>query len=118
MTTEPTATTEQDRQDQIRLEQELQDHRNRQALTEREHGLKPAFPCTRYYSAAGGVDIQEHLQGISIRDYFAAKAMAAIAVKMVESKGDDYGCAYPSIASVAYFMADAMLQERASRDGI
>ena len=59
-----------------------------------------AFPVQNGYEAST-------VQGMSLRDYFAAKAMAA----MTEGSwpgGDDR----PEIAKRAYAMADAMLKER------
>ena len=46
--------------------------------------------------------------GMTLRDYFAAKAMAAI-LEHEDAMGDSFGV----IAHVSYEMADAMLIERA-----
>ena len=54
-------------------------------------------------------------KGMSIRDYFAAKAMQSIAAKIFEdlNKGDDSPeQALEIVASVAYNMADAMIEVR------
>ena len=48
--------------------------------------------------------------GMSLRDYFAAKAMQAIASNVVTSQGAVQSCEY--IAQGAYLIADAMLKER------
>ena len=59
----------------------------------------PAFPTGNAY------------QGMTLRDYFAAKAMQGI----VSSTGDFLDARYSSpetIANAAYHMADAMLKAR------
>ena len=48
-------------------------------------------------------------QGMTLRDYFAAKAMAALVARDVDEPNDD--ASY--YASQAYTVADAMLAERA-----
>ena len=61
-----------------------------------------AFPqCS--YNMTGGYDITE---GISIRDYFAAKAMQATLPDCALTSQ------YPFFAKEAYAMADAMLEAR------
>jgi len=61
----------------------------------------PAFPqCA--YNLKGGYDI---IGGMTLRDYFAAKAMQGM---MVDVYAPD--CDY--IAKTAYAMADAMLKAR------
>jgi hypothetical protein len=63
----------------------------------------PAFPRTGSADISGyGVPDQE---GMTIRDYFAAKAMQTI----LETDG---GKANEAIASLSYIMADAMLRAR------
>lgn len=57
----------------------------------------PAFPVP-------GLQNDEDFNGMSLRDYFAAKAMATLILAGVSS---DY------IPAEAYKMADAMLAERA-----
>ena len=69
-------------------------------MTNKDSG-GPAFPCE-----FGGTYQNRTSEGISIRDYFAAKAMQA------------YCGAHPNLmasrhAKEAYEMADAMLLERA-----
>ena len=49
-------------------------------------------------------------QGMTLRDYFAAKAMQA--VPMQQGHLHDVPAAYDRIASHAYKMADAMLRAR------
>jgi hypothetical protein len=46
------------------------------------------------------------MKGMSLRDYFAAKAMAAM-------MATDEGMAFNDVAMYAYSFADAMMKERA-----
>lgn len=46
--------------------------------------------------------------GMTLRDYFAAKAMAAI----ISNPANGANFIYPHVADVAYRMADAILKER------
>lgn len=67
----------------------------------------PAFPEQQ------GADVHGEKYSISpgmtLRDYFAAKAMAEILARW----GSHQDVAHHSIAKIAYQMADAMLSERA-----
>lgn len=66
----------------------------------------PAFPHPDYLHA--GPD------GMSLRDYLAAKAMAAL-LPMCSDDSRAEGLAYPEhVAAVSYGMADAMLKARSS----
>lgn len=58
----------------------------------------PAFPAMHY-------DLGEHEHGLTLRDYFAAKAMQGLMVG-VEMPSCDY------IADKSYEMADAMMEAR------
>ena len=60
----------------------------------------PAFPHSRLGSDA---------DGISVRDYFAAKALAAL---IVDSYSHDEGYRHDVTAERAYWFADAMLKAR------
>lgn len=62
-----------------------------------------AFPNTNpeYFGAEG-----EH--GMTLRDYFAAKALEAIFIK---SENEPY---FKAVAKISYQMADAMLKERSN----
>ncbi len=62
----------------------------------------PAFPGTQY---AGGIAPSGHAQGMTLRDYFAAKAMLGLLTSTRISKPD-------WIANDSYEMADAMLKAR------
>ena len=55
----------------------------------------PAFPCPDH-------------DGLTLRDYFAAKAMQAYLT------APDTGWEFDEVASAAYEMADAMLKERSN----
>lgn len=64
----------------------------------------PAFPLQ------GGVEQLETslpLQGMTLRDYFAAKAMQGL---LLDDNGDFSGCNW--MAEKAYAFADAMLRAR------
>lgn len=74
----------------------------------------PAFPCDVFDPDVRG---PEQWEGMSLRDYFAAKAMAA----MIGMDGATIGgerLAVPAhsaiIATASYAMADAMLEARAA----
>jgi hypothetical protein len=66
----------------------------------------PAFPANHY-------DLTDNEHGMTLRDYFAAKAMATVPPQTAynmrpNEKQEDY------IARVAYKQADAMLKARQS----
>ena len=64
-----------------------------------------AFPGMVCVGHVGEQPIYEHPHGMTLRDYFAAKAMAAlIASSLLGEEGD--------IAGAAYEVADAMLEAR------
>ena len=71
----------------------------------------PAFPTTL-------ADIQQGLEGMTLRDYFAAAALTGLvaapeAMMGMREVGKDYGMGVEQYASrMAYEMADAMLKER------
>jgi len=66
--------------------------------SETEKKPEPAFPCP-----VGHVECY-HPTGMTLRDYFAAKAMTGL-LAVTKSSGDD-------IAKAAFIMADAMLKAR------
>jgi hypothetical protein len=63
----------------------------------------PAFPATQY---ANGISPTGHSVGISMRDYFAAKALEGYLV------APDLGWDYAEVATASYKMADEMLKAR------
>lgn len=76
---------------------------------------KTAFPSTQY---ANGVSPTGHSEGMTLRDYFAAKAMAAMYVASFEWEptGEARELYHMAImeemAMDAYGIADAMLKAR------
>lgn len=74
----------------------------------------PAFPCLEATVTGIDSDGNERLDteahgGMSLRDYFAAKAMTRIVAY------DKEGCMSPDITAMAsYSLADAMLKARES----
>jgi hypothetical protein len=73
-------------------------------------GNLPAFPLLELDSISGQV-VDQHFS-VSVRDYFAAKAMAVIMADMFAGGDTDERHAKQA-ASAAYVVADAMLAERA-----
>lgn len=64
---------------------------------------EPAFPSFDYISQEG----RENPKGMTLRDYFAAKAMQTLLTET-----EDVSRTKLWIAITAYSMADAMLEER------
>lgn len=84
----------------------------------------PAFPAMDMIFRHGVDRLELIYEGMTLRDYFAAKAMSAIVPQMffsVEGSHrylvNDNHPHWPTIAADAYAMADAMLAER-SKDAI
>lgn len=75
-------------------------------MTDRKDG-GPAFPLPE--AAHPGAFPPDVAKGMALRDYFAAKAMAAMIGTSAEPWGS--GCE-DYVAINAYAMADAMLSER------
>lgn len=70
----------------------------------------PAFP----FEVENGDGSFTFYLGMTLRDYFAAKAMAAMAQGITSMDQHGIICNRPSdIAEIAYTYADAMLVERA-----
>ena len=70
----------------------------------------PAFPMIRAVYGNSGWDNEA---GMTLRDYFAAKAMLAILGGVI-AKTENEAAEVPELVSgVAYLVADAMLAERA-----
>lgn len=65
----------------------------------------PAFPATEAHGCNSGV------HGMDLRDYFAAKAMAALIQTPVDRWPQ---CDNDSLTAAAYEMADAMLAARSA----
>jgi len=75
------------------------------------NGGGAAFPRTGVGNAGHSYDVPAQ-DGMSLRDYFAAKAMHAIMLHPSSNGKDSY-----DIAMNAYDIADAMLAERANAKG-
>lgn len=80
----------------------------------------PAFPLMATEAACYATD------GMSLRDWFAGQALAGICAALSAEKNPKGDCPFPRAfsrfnfvhASIdAYFIADAMLAERAKREG-
>lgn len=69
----------------------------------------PAFP-TEVWDAEG---IPQHTEGMTLRDYFAAKAMQGLLAAQIHGFNDRP--AKGPFASMAYEMADAMLKARENK---
>ena len=65
---------------------------------------EPAFPC-----GLASDHIDPLHPGMTLRDYFAAKAMQAFIGQHVDAGGDDH------LAEESYSVADAMLRARESK---
>ena len=74
----------------------------------------PAFPRalpTCEVSPDRALEIIVEYAGMSLRDYFAAKAMQALQSRLLANY-DDEGDAAAKVARLAYAQADAMLKAR------
>ena len=67
----------------------------------------PAFPVPAEDRGPGNIKIAQE-PGMSLRDYFAAKAMQGFLTRWVHRGDQD------ELARLAYFYADAMLAARAN----
>ena len=71
----------------------------------------PAFPMCMPRDAGTGV-----VYGMSLRDYFAAKAMQAYITSQIDmTRGDVSVFAEENVSKIAYQFADAMLRARESK---
>jgi len=64
---------------------------------------EPAFPCFEYIHQDG----RKNPTGMTLRDYFAAKAMQGILASWVKET-----CMYEEVSAISYEMADEMLKAR------
>lgn len=67
-----------------------------------------AFPKAGHHQNGNG-----QVEGMSLRDYFAAKAMQGLATTFINMSLEQIETSIPIAASVSYALADAMLAERA-----
>lgn len=73
----------------------------------------PAFP---YHDEGQSDPLQrEHFQGMSLRDYFAAKALSGLATNKISYEDSTAKFDMTLMAKDAYYIADAMLAERNNR---
>lgn len=71
---------------------------------------RPAFPDKEeLYEAGYATGRMRHVQGMSLRDYFAAKAMQGLIAGALSREFGDY--VNEAVARNAYELADAMLAE-------
>lgn len=75
-----------------------------------QHDGGPAFPARPTEHLTGGISITAH-HGMSLRDYFAAKAMQGLVASNDEGAGDRLS----DIPGYAYAIADAMLAARSDK---
>lgn len=77
----------------------------------------PAFPIPDQHNANG--DVQPGWCGMTLRDYFAAKALAGFCANPAVFASNSrtgwslVNCTEPQLAQSCYVLADAMLIERA-----
>jgi len=78
----------------------------------------PAFPVPETFDRDGDPQWTVDLRGMSLRDYFAAKAMSGLLADP-EERPTTAGLRvfYKATAETAYEIADAMLAERAKKGG-
>lgn len=79
----------------------------------------PAFPCDPFIASKPGNEaVAKRLaEGMSLRDYFATKAMQGYLAnpwqaKELDSMGESSGEQMAIVADISYAMADAMLKVR------
>ena len=68
----------------------------------------PAFPMSGFDMRHGQPVQAVYQHGMTLRDYFAAKAMQG----WLANSKTNYGAGYETLAAVFYGMADAMLKAR------
>ena len=66
----------------------------------------PAFPCVNHHG--------HKLTGMTLRDYFAAKAMQAVIANAMCSEKE--AVFYDEVSAISYEMADAMLKARENNE--
>lgn len=79
-------------------------------MSEKDNG-GPAFPVQEAFDERRGEVTRYASDGMTMRDYFAAKAMQAIGNAAVNDC-IDIAQAAEAVAKQSYFMADAMLRAR------
>lgn len=74
------------------------------------HGNEPAFPVNELNQTTGDIAAQHF--GLSLRDYFAAKAMASHMHALSTATTESAAAWHAMIAKLSYETADAMLEAR------
>ena len=69
----------------------------------------PAFPCEVSVYELGQVGHRELMPGMTLRDYFASKALLAVMDIVSKMSGVK---THEQTAEIAYSVADAMIKER------
>ncbi len=72
----------------------------------------PAFPTSTYEFNGDGKVLPYQQDGMTLRDYFAAKAMAAYISGHIAHYGHESYWDVGNLSSQAYGLADAMLRAR------
>lgn len=72
----------------------------------------PAFPINYQFERNDGSTEIQRWEGISLRDYFAAKAMQGLLASPFYSKKFIEGNGWRDVSECAYKTADAMIAER------
>lgn len=75
----------------------------------------PAFPATHVEGGADGIGCKDgiwHFPGMTLRDYFAAKAMQSFIIQGPVQTDIRFAAYAENMATVAYLMADEMLKAR------
>lgn len=70
----------------------------------------PAFPVNELHQQAGDVCVQHF--GLTLRDYFAAKAMQSVLIGATVVGEDAIPKLAAQLGQIAYVIADAMLKAR------
>lgn len=68
-----------------------------------------AFPITYWVGSTNGPQPSDQSEGMTLRDYFAAKAMHSLLTTITELPDETWRL---GVAKDAYMMADAMLEAR------
>jgi hypothetical protein len=74
-----------------------------------------AFPSNKIgYTSSGSVQIVSSVRGMTLRDYFAAKALNGLCnqIELTQSENFMMKVATGVMAKLAYQLADAMLEAR------
>jgi hypothetical protein len=79
-------------------------------MTNQTHNSEPAFPLDELNHVTGHICAQHF--GLTVRDYFAAKALGALIGHQGKDPANCGKKAVPTLARYAYEYADEMLKAR------